>query len=285
MRVYAPTKTNAIGGGWSFHQNLRKALEHKVQFVSSWEDCDVFLITGITITDPNEVREAHRRGKRIVLRVDNVPRKSRNRRSSPHERLAEFAKLADTVIYQSQWAKEYCFPLCGEGTIIYNGVNQKIFKPDEEEMKGDDREYRYLYMYHGKNELKQFWKAHLLFQYIHRKNPEAVFWFVNDFGSDTNELQNSNFDFWNGETFHHLPKQESMEDVAELMQQCKYLIYPSISDASPNTVLEARACGMEIVGASEKEYSGTQELIELEDISVERMAEEYYGVFDLLINS
>lgn len=262
-------------------RNLQRGLADRVHFVKHWQDCDIYFITGVTITDPAEVHEAHKAGKFVVLRVDNVPRKSRNRRQSPHERMKEFAQLADVVIYQSKWAEQYCKVLCGEGTVIYNGVDQSIFKPNKE-ISNDLRKNRYLFMYHGKNEHKGFWTAHYEFQMIARKNPNAEFWFVYDFGKDTQELVTANFDFWNGEKFQHLPRVETAQEVAEIMQQCGNLIYPSICDASPNVVLEARACGLGILGFPDGSMSGTKELVELDDISLERMCDEYYGVFSLL---
>lgn len=281
MKIYCPNiKEGGIGGGWTFLRNLRNGLKDRVHFVRTWQECDIYFITGVTITDPGEANEAKRAGKKIVLRVDNVPRKSRNRRQSPHQRLKEFAEMSDVVIYQSEWAKEYCFPLCGEGTIIYNGVDQNFFKRDD----AVRNENRYLFAYHGKNEQKAFWHAHVLFQQIFRKNPKAEFYFINDFGRETEELERAGFDFWNGEPFVHLPRQDTPEDMRHVLQQCAHLIYPAIADASPNMVLEARACGLDIIGAAPRDISGTQELVELEDISLERMCDEYYGVFSLLAN-
>ena len=80
---------------------------------SAW----IVLIIGVTITTPSEIHEAKKDGKKIVFRVDNVPKKSRNRRQSPYERIKEFAKLSDVIIYQSKWARDYCFPLAGDGTV------------------------------------------------------------------------------------------------------------------------------------------------------------------------
>lgn len=281
MKIYAPTtKEDGIGGGFTFLRNFRKGMREKVHFVDNWEDCDIFFITGITIVNKDELHQAHSAGKRIVLRVDNVPRKSRNRRSSPHERLKEFAGISDVVIYQSQWAKDYCYPLCGDGTVIYNGVDLDTFRPaPERQIKN-----RYLYAYHGKNETKNFWEAHLRFQYIFRQDRLASFWFIYDFRDELENLRASNFDFWQGENFTHLDKIDSSEDMAEILQQCGYLIYPSISDASPNIVLEARASGCEVIFPAGEDLAGTKELLKPElDISLERMCNEYLAVFNLAL--
>lgn len=282
MKIYCPSNKgeDAVGGGWTFLRNFKKGMADKVHFVNSWQECDIFFITGITIVDKNELHEAHKAGKRIVLRVDNVPRKSRNRRSSPHERLKEFAELSDVVIYQSKWAKDYCYPLCGDGTVIYNGVDTSVFRPDPSKQVKN----RYLYAYHGQNEHKNFWEAHLRFQYIFREDRESQFWFIYDFRSNLPELEAANFDFWQGEKYAHLPKCENAHDMADVMQQCGKLIYPSISDASPNVVLEARACGLEVVFPAARELAGTQELLDPNlDISLERMCDEYFGVFQLVL--
>lgn len=284
MKIFAPVSRESVGGGWTFYRNFKKGMSQlpdvQVEFVDTWQECDIFFITGVTIVDPSVVREASKAGKKIVLRVDNVPRKSRNRRSTPHERLKEFAELADAVIYQSEWAKNYCKPLCGIGDVIYNGVDTDIFYPPKN--PSPDRENNFLFLFHGKNEHKGFAKAHYLFQMEARKNPKAKFYFVYDFGRDLPEMIDANFDFWNGENYEYIPKIENPDDVADLMRSCKTLIFPSICDASPNTVLEARACGMDVMGEDDKSLSGTAELMKLEDISLVNMCEQYYGLFSFL---
>ncbi len=280
MKVYSPnTKQDGIGGGFSFWRNFRKGMGNKVHFVNTWQECDIFFITSVTTTVKEELYEAYKAGKKIVLRVDNVPRKSRNRRSTPSERLSEFSQMAEVVIYQSEWAKNYCYPLSGDGAVIYNGVDQSIFKPNEILRKKN----RYLFAYHGKNEHKNFWEAWLRFQAHFRADKDSEFWFIYDFGKDTDELVNAKFDFWQGENYKHLPKVDSPEDMARILNHCGYLMYPAIADACPNIVLEARACGLEILYPAPAELSGTQELLNPDlDISLDRMCEEYLGVFKLL---
>ena len=280
MKIYIPNTSNqSVGGGWTFISNIKEALKDRAHFVDNVKDCDVMLICGITITNPGEVKWAKQQGKAVVFRVDNVPKKSRNRRQTPHERMKEVADMCDVVIYQSEWAKEYCYPLTGDGTIIYNGVNTKLFSPAKHLRPSHDR---YLFAYHGKSELKGFWIAHAYFQRHFRKDEKSEFWFINDFGRDLEELQNSKFDFWNGEKFKHLPFVPTPPQMAMVMQQCTHLIFPSVSDASPNTVLEARACGLEVVETAKPYQSGTYELLQSGlDISLERMGDEYFGVLSL----
>ncbi len=284
MKIYIPnTSKQTIGGGWTFRNNIQKALKDRAHFVDNVKDCDVMLICGVTITNVGDVKWAKQQGKGIVFRVDNVPKKSRNKRQTPHERMKEIADLCDVVIYQSEWAKEYCFPLTGEGTIIYNGVDTKLFSPAKHLQPNHNR---YLFAYHGKSELKGFWIAHAYFQRMFREDSKAEFWFMNDFGRDLEELQNSKFDFWNGEKYKHLPFAETPEQMAMVMKQCTHLIFPSVGDAAPNTVLEARACGLEVVGIAKFVQSGTEELLNPNiDISLERMGDEYFGVLSLAMQN
>lgn len=281
MNIYIPNQCKPqISGGFSFLRTFKKYAERAGHIVvESLDHADGMLISGVTMVDPSEVGEASRRGIPIVFRVDNVPRKSRNKRSTPHERMTVFAGLADVVVYQSEWSKNYCRPLCGDGTVIYNGVDTDIFSPVNSEKTTE----RWLFAYHGKNEMKSFWIAHLLFELRARENPDAEFWFVADFGSEYEALSNANFDFWNGEKYRHFFPLSSPEQMASIMRECTHYVHPAISDAAPQTVLEARACGLEIVGAASLALAGTAELLDPSlDFSADRMVSEYMALFDLV---
>lgn len=284
MKIFLPNKTNSgVNGGATFIRNFKKGMADKVTFVDEVENCDVLFIASPMTVDKEDVYKAKKLKKGIALRIDNIPRKSRNRRNTPHERIKEYAQLADVVIYQSEWAKQYCYPISGDGTVIYNGVDTSVFFPptSSEEEAGKNN---YLFAYHGKNDHKGFWHAHYIFQQEFRKNKNAHFYFIYDFKSEQAELENANFDFWNGEKYLQYPVLSDPSQMSELMRKCKYLIYPSICDASPNIVLEARACGCEVIGYPDKTMSGTAELLDPSlDITLERMCEEYLGVFQIIL--
>lgn len=280
MKIYlANNKTSEqVGGGWSFIRTFKKYAQ--ARFVESWREADIVIVPGITLVDIGEIKEAKEAGKPVIFRVGNVPRKSRNRRNTPHERMKEMAEISDVMVHQSEWSKRYCEPLVGDGPVIYNGVDKQIFFPTE--IKPDNE--RWLFAYHGKNETKNFWTAYFLFQNRFRENPDAEFLFVYDFGRDLEELKNGNYDFWNGEKYKHIPRPETPQGMAALMRQCTHYVHPAIADACPNTVLEARACGLEVIGAAPLELAGTQELLDPKmDISAERMVEEYIGLCKLAI--
>lgn len=285
IKVYIPNKSKqSIGGGWTFLRNLKKGLKGRVEFTDHWQACDIVFIMGVTVIDLEELRQAQEHGKKIILRVDNVPRKSRNRglRPNPAERLKIIAQMADIVIYQSEWSKRYAGPLCGSGEVIYNGVDTDIFHDTEN--PDQERKNRYLYAYHSRgNELKQFWLAHYYFQLEARKNPQAEFWIINNFGAEWPDLLNANLDFWNGEKWKYLGVVEDSGLMADIMRKCQFLIFPSTVEACPNTVLEARACGMKVLYPASSLVSGTEELLKDDlDISLSRMSDEYYSLFQLI---
>lgn len=282
MKIWLPSgDRQQVGGGFSFLRTFKKYAERAgVQILDDWQEADIGLISGVTLVQPSVVAEAERNGVPIIFRVDNVPRKSRNKRNTPHERMREIADLASVVVYQSKWAENYCKPLCGDGMIIYNGVDTEVFSPAK---KKQDCE-RWLFAYHGKNEMKSFWAAHLLFELRARENPQAEFLFAVQFPSaDEKVLAEANYDFWNGEKVTRVSCPQSPQEMADLMRQCTHYVHPAISDAAPQTVLEARACGLEVVGAASEELAGTKELLDPNlDISAVRMVEEYLALARLI---
>ena len=292
MKVYFPKfDLDKIGGCWTFVRNLMQGLSFTsqpldIEMVDNWQTADIYFIPGVTMVERNEVEEAKTAGKKIVLRMDNIPRKSRNKRCRVYDNLRRYAEIADVVVYQSEWARDYCYPLTGEGTVIYNGVNTKIFYPADNKPKTINQ--RVLFAYHGKSELKNFWQAHLHFQYFARTYPNAEFWFIYDFGRDQPILEAANFDFWQGEKYVHYNQVKTPQEMAFIMRNCTHFFYPSIADAAPNILLEAVACGLEACHLAPKELAGSQEIYE--DFkqngvrSIETMALEYFNLFKLLVD-
>lgn len=283
MKIYLPNNSQQkVGGGWTFVRNLKAGLSDRVEFVDNYKDADVILIMGVTTVEIEELEEAKKLGKKIILRVDNVPRNSRNLRCrpKPYEKLKLIAELyADAVVYQSEWSKMYAGPLCGDGMIIYNGVDTKIFNPKPELKKED----RYLYVYHSRgNDLKGFWEAHYYFQMMARKNPDAEFWIINNLGNETADLIRANLDFWNDEKWSFLGVVNDPVEMAKIMQKCSHLIFPASVESCPNTVLEALACGLQVVAVKDNFWGGTSELLNLPDISLETMCDEYFNLFELV---
>lgn len=252
-----------IGGGWTFARNLAKDTH-----LYSYEESDTYLIAGPTMVDRVDVGRAMDDGKKIVLRVDNAVRNSRNR-GTGMTRLLDYARWADLVIYQSQWAKDFLMPFTDkDGPVILNGVDTRIYKPGRMTPDPDS----YLYVRSSRDEGKQWIMA--------------WYWFVNNpgrldiVGKFSPENVEYKFDFYNGEYFRFLGEQTNMVDI---YRQSKYFLYPYLNDACSNTLLEARACGMEIVDVyGMLSTGGAPEIMACEDISLERMCKQYEEALSVL---
>ena len=118
---YQPDK---LGGGWSFARNFAKGLGE----VSNYDEADIYFICGPTMVSYDDVEKAKQDGKKIVLRIDNIVRNSRNRNTGM-TRMKRFAELADLVVFQSEYSRE----LLGErflkrnGPVILNSCDTDIF--------------------------------------------------------------------------------------------------------------------------------------------------------------
>ncbi len=299
VKIYCPNKSNTtLGGGFTFLRNFRKVLEGKVQFVDKWQDCDIIFLFGVTSIDKNEVHEAVKNGKHLVLRVDNIPRKSRNRRCSPAERLKEFGEMATVVVYQSRWAKEWASYFSGDGMIINNGVDISIFYPEyrttasiNSSLRGKDDYYKekrnkFLYIDFNTNPNKRFEEAIYWFEKEWRKDNSAELTIIGNVPKMYLEHPEFNWDLNVPAKVVYLGVLEKPEDMALIMRSHDFLIYPSFAEAYPNTVLEAIACGMDIIhynqeGGTVEAINNNKQLIR----TIEEMGEEYLGLFNLIIQT
>ena len=125
MKIHIPNyEPNRIGGGWTATKYLYEGLE-----CCDYKEAKVYFITGPTMVKHEEVAKAKADGKKIVLRLDNHLLNSRNRNTGM-SRMKAYCEVADLIIYQSQWAKDYLMPFTKrDGVVILNGVDTKLFKP------------------------------------------------------------------------------------------------------------------------------------------------------------
>jgi glycosyltransferase involved in cell wall biosynthesis len=284
MKIYLPTINNhSVGGGWTFMRNIisgMKKYHNDIEFVTDVDSADVLLVSGVTLVDPETLNKAKEKGKKIIFRVDNIPRKSRNKRSRVYSNMKNYAKLADAVVFQSEWAKDYAGFLTGteKSHIIYNGVDTDIFFRAPESDDGRFNSLKYLYIQSQNNDNKRFPEAAYLFHQYWKQDKNISLTILGEFNS---ELINADFDFFAGEDVVFLGVIPDPYALAKVYQEHDVLLFPAFADASPNTVLEARACGLHIEGVNP--IGGTKELLNPElDISLERMCSDYYKLFQLI---
>jgi glycosyltransferase involved in cell wall biosynthesis len=281
MKIYIPnTSEMSIGGGWNFLRNIKKGLQNEVEFVDNLAICDILFINSASMTDTDDVEEAHKMGKRIVFRVDNIPKKSRNKRGRIYDKMRRFGELADIVVYQSNWAKEYAGYMVGTkySMVIHNGVDTSIFNQEDRQVFTDSK---YLFIQGNRDENKRFPEAAYWFHMIHRQFPTSALTIVGKFSPETID---ANFDFFDGENITYIPPIENQKELASIYKSHNYLLFPAFADACPNTVAEARACGLEVLLVNE--VGGTKDLLDPNlDISLERMCREYLQLFNLLVEN
>lgn len=244
------------GGGWTAARYLHDGLN-----ATDYDNAEVYLICGPTMVAHSDVEKAKRDGKRIVLRVDNAVRNSRNR-GTGMTRMKSFAEMADLVVYQSKWAREFLYPFTKkDGVVILNGVDTNLFNAEGRNAPDDS----YLYVRSSRDEGKQWIMGWYWFV-----NKPGKLEIVGKFSYDNIQY---NFDFYNNENFVYLGEQKHMPDV---YKRNKYFLYTYLNDACSNTLLEARASGCEIVDVyGMLQTGGASEIMACKDISVERMIKEY----------
>lgn len=240
--------------------------------VSDSDDkADIIFISGATMVQREEVLKWKAEGKKIILRVDNIPRNSRNRNTGT-SRLYDFAQLADLVIYQSEWAKSYIGPfLKKDGPVILNGADRDMFNTygSAQPKEGDPQ---FMFVQFNRDETKQWhvaWYDYMMFQ---RTMPRAHLWIVGNFSP---ENQQYNFDFFSGERFRYAGVLQNPTDMAEYFRGTDSLLLPYYNDACSQTLIEARNCGVKTI--VQNGSGGNTEIMNapIEQLSAAYMTERY----------
>jgi len=244
MKIYcANDSKQTMGGGWTFIRNLKKALKNGVDFVDNIDDCDIFFISGATMVTRDTVKRAKELRKKIVLRVDNAPKNSRNRNTGT-SRLKDFAEMADYIVYQSSWAKDYLdsWLMSKNAEVILNGVDTDIFKKGKSSIKKEGNP-QYLYVRSSRDETKRWHEAWYQYQLIQQKEKDAHLWIVGPFSPEQIKY---NFDFFRDEKYRYWGVIDSKERMADIYRATDVLLCPFYNDACSNVILEAMACGTKI---------------------------------------
>lgn len=280
MNIYLANQSKAqVGGGFSFVRNFVKYADKvgEVRF-TEMSEADVLFIPSASMIQKDLFEQMQATKKPIVLRIDNALKDSRNR-GAGMSRLLKFAKGAHQLIFQSLWAKEYIGPWLEkngvkvkDSPVIYNGADPEIFYPPK--VRSPLFVYRYLFI-----KDKRFEEAAYFFYKKAMQDRECKLTIVGRFPQ---ELIDYNFDFFNQEKVQYMGQITDPNAIATLMRNNDVLLFPAFADASPQTVVEARLCGMKIELVNQ--VGGTRELMQLplEQIKTDFMVNEYLKVFQSL---
>lgn len=284
MKIHIANESKqGLGGGWTFLRNFTKYAAHQgVQFVGFNEKPDIFFIAGATMVKRETVEEAKRLGMKIVLRIDNAPRNSRNRNTGT-SRLRDFARMADLVVFQSEWALDYLGPwLEVDGPVIINGADEEIFNTTgpRQPKEALSNAPQYLFAQYNRDETKRWHEAWYHFSRIWRMAKDRHLWIVGNFSP---EQQEYNFDFFMGERYRYIGVLENPADFAEYLRGTDILLLPYYNDACSNTMIEARLCGVRDIRCNAT--GGNLEIMQakLEHLTAAYMCERYIKEFEKIL--
>ncbi len=279
----------ALGGGFIFIENFKKGCNGQARIVDRWEDAHGILIPSVTMIRRQVIEEvmAYNRHKpehhkRIILRVDNMPKNSRNR-GTAFSRMKDFGMWADDIIFQSQWARDYVGGwLTRQHKVspekyhtILNGVDTDFFHHnDDPKQRGET----FLYTTFNTDENKRIDEAlydfHLRTVYARQAGKKApLLKLVGQFDKYRVEY---GFDFFEDEQFSYRPPVNDRAEMAKIYRSCQYLYFPAFADAAPNTVAEAMSCGCTPLLINK--VGGTQEVVETYSkgiVTIQQMAQQY----------
>lgn len=264
-----------LGGGFTFLRTFAKYLARAgIEVCDAPIKSDVIFISGATMADRDQVKALKEQGKKIVFRIDNIPRNSRNRNTGT-SRLYNFAQMADLVIYQSKWAKDFIEPFVRrDGPVILNGADTDVFR-DEGSLMPKDGHPQYLYARFNRDETKNWHVAWYEYVVAQRLHPDAHLWLAGQFSPEHLEYK---FDFFQDEKHRYLGVIDEPELMAEIYRATDILLLPYYNDACSQTLVEARNCGVQNIQTGVHGMTGgTPELLSapIEFLSAEYMTKRY----------
>lgn len=275
MKIYAANESKmSVGGGWSWLANFKKGMGDLI--TENYDEADIYFVPSASMIKPELAEQAKADGKKVVLRTDNALKHSRNG-GKGMARMSRIAEIADLVVYQCVWAKDYLHDYLGKphARVVYNGVDTDIFRPEGSHIVMGNDEPVYLYSSAAKGETKRWEWAWWRYQQYQKENKNAKLLIA---GNISTPVMENNFDFFQGESYTFLGMITNPHDMAEVYRGCDYLFAVYENDCYSNTYLEALACGVELIDIHMS--GGTPELLKnwkrgVEYNSIDRMCNDY----------
>jgi len=243
------------GGGATFISNFTKAVKpFGYNVISEGENYDILLIAGATLCEKETYRQAKEQGKKVVLRVDNILEDGKNRNSGM-PRLKEYARGADIIVYQSEWAKRLLQPYCGSGVVIYNGVDTDYYYPIQKTTPKEN--LRIFYSKFSRNETKNFHEVIYWWREYCLDKTDDTLVLVGRYADDKLKIEHP-FEFHNEEQYEYQGVITDSKRLGDIIRSCDVAFLPYFADACSNSVIECQACGIPVLYES---YGGTKELV------------------------
>ena len=278
MKIYIPRiedNKERFGGGWTFLDNFIKGLNW-AYLTNTEAEADIIFIPGATQIPKDYILP---KDKKVVLRVDNALRNSRNRNSGM-TRMCQLAERADLIIYQSQWARNYLSPVINKNKtkekVILNGADPHVFRPDGERIETIHNPVC-LYLRSSNHENKGWEMAWYDYQSLFRNHPNAILYILGRFSE---ENIGYNFDFFNNERYEYKGFITDPEELAKYYRSADVLYLPFLNDACSNTYIEAKLSGIKNIVYHPSGGSPEISQSPVSDLTIEAMGKNYKNAFE-----
>jgi len=165
--------------------------------------------------------------------------------------LEQFHRLSDHIVVNSFYQKEMMikvFPwMANRVSVIYNGIDTEVFKPDLTQKKGDvlnliaissiSRNKNVINLIKAIDYCRKNYKFRLKIKWVGRISDDKYYEVANNLIA---ELGLQDAWEWLGER----------KDIAELINAADALIHPSFYEGLPNVICEALACGKPVLASN-----------------------------------
>ena len=234
-----------IGGPATFMANLRQYLGLR-QFhytTKFWRVKNIFFPISY---DLEILKKIKKRGGKIIQRLDGIyyPSKHGDKYSEMNAAIKDiYLNYANFVVFQSEYSKQQCFAMFGEKspenyTIIVNGVDEKMFFPSETEWPAGEKlrlvttgNFRNLDMIEPVIKALDLLVGQVDFELV------VVGKFATE---DLKKLIQRDYVNYLGS--------KKLTEVAEILRACHLFVYSHLNPPCPNSVVEAIATGLPVVG-------------------------------------
>lgn len=256
MKIGFPVKPEGRGGTRTWvkaFSNYCISKGHQVYF-SKNEKVDIF-ITLAFYTTPDELKRMKQRNTKILYRMDGIYYNflTDNRTTVRLNRLiADSMKLADRIIYQSDFSKVMASQLFNgqelPGIVIYNGADSNVFKEEGKILpKPDDKKIILSIAYWGPELMAEYSIRNIINiakEFSDRKDIE--FWVLGEAYPHVEDiLKKANL---SNITRYNLRTPITRERMPEYIRTSDIILHTRPNDACSNLIIEAMNVGKPIVG-------------------------------------